>query len=144
MGAHDPLTLESRMSLVNASQKRADGLGFTEPWNPARSHYNCLSLTIPSTKSTRNYFPPWSPAHRCTPATTNAAGRTVYEWEQNMEEVNIWIKPPEGVKSDHLASTSDQRLNTKHQSPRSPYFTATAYLNLPNNFYPQIFVFTNI
>ena len=80
----------------------------------------------------------------CPPATTNAAGRTVYEWEQNMEEVNIWIKPPEGVKSDHLASTSDQRLNTKHQSPRSPYFMATAYLNLPNNFYPQIFVFTNI
>jgi len=30
-------------------------------------------------------------------------GRTVYEWEQSLEEVNIYIKPPEGTRKAHLA-----------------------------------------
>jgi len=29
-------------------------------------------------------------------------GTTVYEWEQSLDEVNIWIKPPPGVTSKHL------------------------------------------
>lgn len=29
-------------------------------------------------------------------------GNTVYEWEQDLEEVNVWIKPPPGVTTQHL------------------------------------------
>merc|ERR1719408_561859 len=29
-------------------------------------------------------------------------GRTVYEWEQGLEEVHIYIQPPEGVTKHHL------------------------------------------
>lgn len=28
------------------------------------------------------------------------SGRTVYEWEQSMEEVNLYIETPPGVKAD--------------------------------------------
>jgi hypothetical protein len=30
-------------------------------------------------------------------------GRTVYEWDQSLDEVNIWIKPPPGVTAALLA-----------------------------------------
>ena len=29
-------------------------------------------------------------------------GQTVYEWDQTLEEVNVWIRPPSGVTSQHL------------------------------------------
>jgi hypothetical protein len=32
-------------------------------------------------------------------------GQTVYEWEQNIEEVNIYIRPPPGVTKAHLDIT---------------------------------------
>ncbi|CAN0390603.1 unnamed protein product, partial [Ectocarpus sp. 13 AM-2016] len=30
------------------------------------------------------------------------AGRTVYEWEQSLEEVNLYIETPPGVKADRI------------------------------------------
>lgn len=33
------------------------------------------------------------------------AGRTVYEWEQSLEEVNIYIQPPPGVKARMIDCT---------------------------------------
>ena len=32
-------------------------------------------------------------------------GRDIYEWDQSLEEVGIWIKPPPGVTSKHLDIT---------------------------------------
>ena len=29
-------------------------------------------------------------------------GQTIYEWEQSLDEVNIWIRPPPGVTAQHL------------------------------------------
>lgn len=29
-------------------------------------------------------------------------GRTVYEWEQTLEEVHCYIKPPEGIRARQL------------------------------------------
>ncbi|EQC37589.1 hypothetical protein SDRG_05185 [Saprolegnia diclina VS20] len=32
-------------------------------------------------------------------------GQVIYEWEQSLEEVNIFIKPPPGVTASHLLCT---------------------------------------
>ena len=39
-------------------------------------------------------------------------GQTVYEWDQTLEEVNVWIRPPPGVASQHLD------IEIKHTSVR--------------------------
>ena len=47
-------------------------------------------------------------------------GRTVYEWEQSLEEVNIYIKPPEGVKASMIEckiQKSHLRLAIKGNPP---------------------------
>jgi len=33
------------------------------------------------------------------------SGRTIYEWEQSLEEVNVYIAPPPGVTAKHIACT---------------------------------------
>lgn len=38
------------------------------------------------------------------------AGRTVYEWEQSLEEVNLYIETPPGVTADRL----DCKITPKH------------------------------
>jgi len=49
-----------------------------------------------------------TPAGKVTPKGTEGRlkfeheGRTIYEWEQSLEEVNIYISPPPGVKAEHL------------------------------------------
>lgn len=35
----------------------------------------------------------------------NFEGRTIYEWEQSLEEVNIYIKPPSGVTRQMIQCT---------------------------------------
>ena len=32
----------------------------------------------------------------------NTIGRTIYEWEQSLEEVNIYLVPPPGITKKHL------------------------------------------
>lgn len=39
-------------------------------------------------------------------------GRTIYEWEQSLEEVNMYIRPPPGVTS----SLIDCKIQNKHLS----------------------------
>ncbi|CAM9964548.1 unnamed protein product [Ascophyllum nodosum] len=36
-------------------------------------------------------------------------GRTVYEWEQSLEEVNLYIEPPPGLKADQIDCTITPR-----------------------------------
>jgi hypothetical protein len=36
-------------------------------------------------------------------------GRTIYEWDQSLDEMNMWIRPPPGVTAKHLA------IDIKHQ-----------------------------
>lgn len=38
------------------------------------------------------------------------AGRVVYEWEQSLDEVNVYIKPPTGVRAEHL----DVKIQSGH------------------------------
>lgn len=38
------------------------------------------------------------------------AGRTVYEWEQSLEEVNLYIETPSGVTADRV----DCKITPKH------------------------------
>jgi hypothetical protein len=33
------------------------------------------------------------------------AGRDIYEWEQNLDEVLVYVRPPEGVRAAHIACT---------------------------------------
>jgi hypothetical protein len=37
-------------------------------------------------------------------APPTAAGREIYEWEQSLDEVRVYIKPPPGVKASHIAA----------------------------------------
>lgn len=37
-------------------------------------------------------------------------GRTIYEWEQNIEQVDMWIDPPEGI----TAKMIDCKITPKH------------------------------
>jgi len=32
-------------------------------------------------------------------------GRQIYEWEQDLEEINLWIDPPPGLKADQIECT---------------------------------------
>jgi len=48
------------------------------------------------------------------------AGRTIYEWDQSLDEVNIWIKPPPGVTPnliDILIQHSHLRVGIKGNPP---------------------------
>ncbi|GMF38788.1 unnamed protein product [Phytophthora fragariaefolia] len=39
---------------------------------------------------------------RLTRIPVTGAGRIIYEWEQSMEEVNVYIKPPPGVTAQQI------------------------------------------
>lgn len=41
---------------------------------------------------------------------TQHAGKTVYEWEQSLEEVNLYIETPPGVKADRV----DCKITPRH------------------------------
>ena len=47
-------------------------------------------------------------------------GRTIYEWEQSIDECNIYIHPPEGVTRAHLdivITNESLRVGLKEQTP---------------------------
>ena len=47
-------------------------------------------------------------------------GQTVYEWDQTLDEVNIWIKPPPGVLAQHLdieITCTKLRIGIKENPP---------------------------
>jgi hypothetical protein len=62
--------------------------------------------------------PPSSPPHLfrrgaalgCSAGVAAAADRTIYEWEQSLDEVNVFITPPEGV----VARMLDVKIDVMH------------------------------
>ena len=49
-------------------------------------------------------------------------GRTIYEWEQSLSEVNIYIEPPAGVRSNMLdIAISHRHLKVGLKSAPTPF-----------------------
>lgn len=48
------------------------------------------------------------------------AGRTIYEWEQDIEQVDMWITPPQGITAkmiDCVITESHLKLGIKGNPP---------------------------
>ena len=49
-------------------------------------------------------------------------GRTIYEWDQDLNELNLWIQPPDGVTKSHLDITISHqhlRIGLKGEPPHA-------------------------